>query len=91
MSAITGGIFMNCGIRLHHDNNRSVEFFHCENRSCQYDKIDDAYSWEHVHVLGWTLKKADMWGNEKATKKNFILRRSYMKTIDVISIGIFNI
>lgn len=59
------------GIRLHHSKNKvGVQFLLCESRSCQYDKIDDAYSWEHVEVLGWTIKPADIWNMKKASGIN---------------------
>lgn len=61
---------MNGGLRLHRGYGNGVEFFQCENRSCQYGKIDDAYSWEHVTVLGWGLKEADIFRGKKASGAN---------------------
>jgi hypothetical protein len=63
---------MNGAIRIHYGY--KVELYHCENRECGYAKIDDAYSWEHVNVLGWRLKRADMFGEEKASGINKNLR-----------------
>lgn len=83
MSESARRLFMQGGIRVHYGHNNKVELLFCESRSCQYGKIDDAYSWEHVTVLGWALKRADMWGDEKASGTNKELSTSGGEPLEI--------